>query len=212
MRLAIMPSPFALLFATLVGCSSSTEPERPIRVAVVNELDMELTLRAGTTVLGTLGGYDSVSVTLPAGVRSLVWESQKRKYSDESPMMDDLTGATVSVSATTSLVTITNVVNGVRYFTPETSIGLSDTLSFEIARAGSTMCLGNAVGPTLVLGGFRFGINWGYYRLTEDTQLRYYRGSRCREGAAPYRFWSFSALSTAAIGSGRVYLWADVLP
>lgn len=196
-----------IVVASNVGCSSSTEPNRPIRVSVVNELDMELTLRAGTTVLGTIGGFDSVSVTLPAGVRSLEWQSQKRRYSDGSPVPDDLTGATINVSASTDLVTITNLVNGVTYFTPETYIVFSDTASFEVARGGSTLCIGWAVGPS-----FLFGPRWGYYRLTEGTELRYYRGSRCRAGAAPYRFWSFSLLSTAAIGSGIVSLTADVLP
>lgn len=197
----------ASLLAGVIGCSSSTEPERPITVAVVNELDVDVTIRAGSTFLGTLEGFDSVSVTLPAGVRTLEWQNGKRKFSNGTPMPDELSGATVSVSASTGIVRISNIVNGVPYFTPETFIVFADTVSFELARGGTTTCLGFAWGPS-----FLFGPSWGYYRLVEGTELRYYRGRTCRAGAAPYVFWGFNALSTARIGSGRISLTADRLP
>jgi hypothetical protein len=166
-----------------------------------------VTLRSGSTTFGSLPAYEFDEVELARGVRTLEWQNNRRRFSDGSTKPDELTGASVSVTNTTGTVRITNVVGGVAYFSPYVRIQFPDTIAFEIARGTSTTCLGRAWGDHTF-----FGVSFGYFRLDPGTELRYYRG-RCGAGAAPYRVWDFTTISTnTEIGSGLVYLNANTLP
>lgn len=201
--------------ATLSACSnkeSATEPEEPpatvVTASFVNRLDLAVSLSAGGTVYGTLNSGASTVLTLPPRTSSVTWTSTKRKFGDGSPMTDELTSASVSLSTNLNTIDITNVVSGVTYFTPYIFKTFADTVAFEVARGTSTICLGWVTGTT-----FLVGWKWGYYSLTPDTQLRYYRGTSCRAGAAAYRFWSAQVITDRlTVGSGLVSLTADVLP
>lgn len=204
----------ALSVLSLLACGGPTEPkarEEPaptvVTVTVYNRLDLPVSLSAGGTVYGTLGAGASNALTLPPRTSSLTWANSKRRYGDGTPITDDLSSITVSIAANQNVIDVTNVADGVTYFTPSITKAFSDTIALEVARGTSTICLGYVWGQPL------FGVRWGYYALTSDTQLRYYKGSTCKAGAEAYRFWNATAISSGlTIGSGVVNLRADVLP
>jgi len=195
--------------AVLVSCDkSSTEPEpKVVTVTVYNRLDIPVSIASGGTVYGTLESRGSTVLTLPPQSVALSWTNTKRRYSNGSTISDDLGTVSVSLAANENIVDITNVANGMTYFTPNITKSFPDTIALEVARGGSTICLGYVFGQPL------FGFTFGYYALAGDTQLRYYRGSSCRNGSVPYRFWNTTTITNnISIGSGYVSLNADVLP
>ncbi len=210
------PSAFtvALTFlGVLVGCggkeAAPVAPEPPAPVVTItayNRLDLPVSLSAGGTLYGNLNANAGTSLTLPPRTTSLTWTNGKRRYGDGSPVPDDLNSTAVSLAQVQSTVEITNVANGVTYFTPVITQAFADTIAIEVFSLGSSTCLGWQWGASL------FGIAWGYYVLAPDTELRYYRGRNCVSGAR-YRFWGPSALAGGiAVGSGRINLRADQLP
>ncbi|MBU6366088.1 MAG: hypothetical protein KJT01_07745 [Gemmatimonadetes bacterium] len=204
----------ALAFlGVLVGCGGkeappvAPEPPAPVvTITAYNRLDVPVSLSAGGTLYGNLNANASTVLTLPPRTTSLTWTNGKRRYGDGSPVPDDLNATAVSLAQNQNTIDITNVANGVTYFTPVITQAFPDTIAIEVLSRGTSTCLGWQWGTSL------FGSAWGYYVLAPDTELRYYRGRNCVNGAR-YRFWGSSALAgSIAVGSGRINLRADQLP
>lgn len=179
----------------------------PLVVTVTNRLDVAVAVSAGGTPLGSLVPQESRAFTLPPAATAVTWTNTKRTRVDGAAIADELDAVTVPVGPSGSAVEITNVVGGATYFSPVIFQQFPDTVAIEVARGSATACLGWQFGRALL------GMKWGYHVLTPDLQLRYYRGTACRAGAAPFGSWSAVTIgSRLTPGTGLVTLTADVLP
>jgi hypothetical protein len=204
-----------VIFLGLAGCGSkdTPSPTQPqptptptvITATLVNRLDVPVVITSGSTTYGSLNTGQPIAITLPPGTKTVSWTSAKRNLSNGSVMQDDLNGATLSLSTNLNTIDISNVVDGVTYFTPSIQKEIADTISIELVTDGTPRCIGWQSGPSF--SSFR----WGYYRFESSTILRYYKGTRCGVGSS--RGWNNSSLLTSlTIVSGLTFLRADVVP
>ena len=188
----------ALIAAGLAACSAggdkATAPPRPKTVRVLNYLYLPVTLTAGGVSYGTLGagnglGPKQVNLTIPGSVSSFSYAVQPMRYTDGSPVPNDLTGETISLpNADSVALGITNEVNGQPFFIAMISNQTGLALTVGVAQGGVVQCVGalsTARGP--------FEATWlGYYRLTSTTQVHLYNpGTQC---TGAYLYWDSSAL------------------
>lgn len=195
-----------LPWIALASCSGEgavTPPPTVVTVTVYNRLDLAISIAAGGTNYGTVAAGTSTVLTLPPGTQVLSWTSSKRRYSNGSPVPDDLSGATVSIAQNLSTIDVTNVVGGVPFFTPIVRSQVSDTASLQVVQPAASRCLGFQYGTSFL------GFAWGYYRLDPGTTMRVYRGPTC---TGAWRGWSFEILSRFEAATGRVSLTIDALP
>lgn len=200
------------LMAFLVACggdSPAAPPAAPpapvVTVTLLNRLDLPVTVSSGGTTYGNLASNQSTMLTLPPRTSNISWASTRRRFSDGSAIPDDLIGASLSIATNLNTIDITNVVDGVTYFSPSIRKEVADTIAVELTSSTGARCLGWQSGPV-----FSSAI-WGYYRFDSTTQLRYYRGTQC--GVGNFRGWNNATLlANLAIGSGLVTLRADLLP
>ena len=196
-----------LALTAVAACGSdSTAPETVVTVTVLNRLDLAVSLSAGGTNYGNVGSGQSTVLTLPPRTATLAWASAKRRFSDGSPVMDDLDGASLSIGQNLGTLDISNVVSGTAYFTPRTSLGFDlwqsgDTLSFEVVQPTARRCLGWQ--------SHLAAASWGYYRLDPGTTMRVYHSVNCTGNSA---YWSFATLSGFEVGSGKVGLSVTQAP
>ena len=203
----------SVLTLVLTGCGSkdTSSPTQPlptptvVTATLVNRLDVPVVITSGSTTYGSLNTGQPIAITLPPGTKTVSWTSAKRNLSNGTVMQDDLNGATLSLSANLNTIDISNVVDGVTYFTPSIQKVIADTISLELVTAGNPRCIGWQSGPS------NSSSRWGYYRFDSSTILRYYKGTQCGIGAT--RGWNNSILLTnLTIGSGLTLLRADVAP
>jgi len=168
----------------LSGCSGggSTEPkvvEPPpsvVTVTVSNSLYDNVLLSSGGTAYGSLTAGSSTVLTLPPRSTSISWTVVKRTFSNGTPYLYDMSGATLSLSQNLNTIDITNVVDGATYFQAYISSSNADSASFSVFRGGQQTCMVNTLGGGLFGG---TSVTLGYLRLDADTKLRIHRGFNC---------------------------------
>ena len=191
----------------LIGCGGGESPAAPapvVTVTIRNGLDVSTSITAKGTNYGTVTSSGSTTLTLPPGTTTVQWKSVKRTFSDGSAVADDLDGATLSVAQNLGVLDLTNVVDGVSYFSPRIFSNLADTISLQIVQPASSRCIGFQWGNVGL-----FGVAWGYYRLDPGTTMRVYRKTGCQ---GSWLSWTFDQLSNFQARSGTVSLRTDRLP
>lgn len=174
-----------------------------ITATVRNALDVDVTVSAGSALVGIIPGGASTAVAFPPGTTQVAWRSRKRQFSNGAPIPDDLEGGVAPLAADGGAVEVTNVVQGVAYVTPVVASPFADTLAIEVAQGETRRCIG------LQFGASAEGLAWGYYRHDASMAMRVYRGTRCQGSALT---WTAAQLGAFAPRTGRVVLLVDRLP
>ena len=179
----------------------AVRPFVPVTIGIENSLGVGVNVTANNISYGSVAadGFSSFSVPQNA---ALSWQSQKFRYSDGSPIQDDLNGGTLALG-TASTGQITNIVGGTPYILPIISSAVADTVSFQVQRSSGSRCIGYSWGSSFT------GSPWGYYRLEPSMAIHVYRGSNCQGNS---RLWTYDVLTGYQPRSGRLYLRVDRLP
>ena len=196
----------ALLLASCSGGDGPTEPPPTVvTVTVLNGLRVPVSLTAASTAYGTVSSGGSTVLTLPPRTATLQWTAGSDQYGDGSPIPDDLTGESLSISQNLGTLDITNVVNGVPYIRPVIASDVPDTVSFAVAQPSlvTPKCIGFMYGTALI------GYPWGYHRLENGTTIRVHRGLGCQ---GPFLFWTYNQLLGFQARSGHIGLRVSSLP
>jgi hypothetical protein len=195
-----------LLLTALLACRGTTAPDTVVTVTIFNRLDLAVSVSAGGTNYGSVSSGQSTVLTLPPRTTTVTWASAKRRYADGSLVPDDLNGASLSIPQNLGTLDITNIVAGVPYFTPRTSLSFNlwqsgDTLSYEVVQPTGRRCVGWQSHVAAA--------SWGYYRLDAGTTFRVYAGASC---VGNWGYWTYEQLSTYTAGSGVVVLGVTQVP
>lgn len=200
----------ALLGMAACGGHDTTAPATPKTVDVLNYLNVPVTITVdgvsyGSVNGGTIGGPATVALVLSPSASRLAYAVGRRMYSDGSLIPSDLSGETIALTSTAATLGITNIVQGVPYFTFSVVNRSGGTIEICLARDGQTIDLGNiGYSATSIVAFF-----YGYYTLTPTTELREYVAGGC---TGAYLVWNNATLAGYAANSGSISLVANQAP
>ena len=183
----------------------STTPGQPYETFVVNSIDLDVAITLDGVDKGVLRSGAIQPLELGPGDHKLHYSALK-----SSRMYDGVygkTGASDPISETVTIhqddpsVGIDNIVGNDTYFEVEVANGAIPVTPVDVAYfgAGQRRCLGTA----------EFGYSWfGYFKLTADAEIRYYRGHTACTGS--YKSVDHNRLSHFENGArGDVLVYVD---
>lgn len=186
--------------AALTACFESTAPTAPARtIRVSNAFATPVALGIdGTQRIGYVAPGDSQAFAVPATAAVLQYALQPVSAPDGSDAPADAISGTIQLAAGDQRVVIDKRSVGAIFY-----VGLSNATGAAIDLAtvanGAVRCLG-----TLAAGA---KLQYGYFRLTPTTELRYYRGNTGCTGSS-YVEWSTAVICTLLTNTGALLLRA----
>jgi hypothetical protein len=199
---------FAIATIALASCgkhdSTAPVPQKDILVSFdLSAADIALVVGVDGTYYGTIVTSEPTEFHIPGDAKSITYQITKSPLFQVSDITSDIIGATATADVSGSRYTINNVFGGVTYVNPFIQNNSGATAYVGIFRGGTLTC----IAPMTV--GALFGQNFGFWRLTADTELRAYQSLGC---TGSYHAWTNVQLSQFTPDFGLVNLTLTTIP
>lgn len=191
----------------LAGCSKS--PAAPTNLTSIHiafdlsAVDAAAILSIDGDMYGTVATNTPITLQIPANAQSFSYKITNSPIGVIQDVQPDIIAATATAAVTPSATyTINNVIGTTTYFAPVIANNLGAPAYVGIYRSGALTCLAPLVTAEA-------GKDFGYWRLTSDTELRAYQSLSC---TGPYHTWNAAQLSAYNTNTGVISLSLTSIP
>ncbi len=195
----------AVLFGASCG-HSATGPATTKAILItlqLNALQAAASITIDGITFGTIGTTNTVTMQVPLTAKTLTYLISNSPISPPQDIQPDMLGTSANVAIIGSTYSINNIINNITYVDP-TIINLTGATAYVgIFRNGAVTCLA----PLLI--GSTTGKDFGYWKLSSDTEFRAYSTVGC---TGPYHSYGFAQLSAFTPNSGTVTFNLSSIP
>jgi hypothetical protein len=184
------------------GPTQATNQESVLVTFDLSVADAAAILSVDGFTYGTVSTNQPISLQVPAGSKSLTYVITNSPLGTIQDVQPDIIAASGTVAVVSSGITINNVISGTTYFAPIVTNNLGAVAYVGIFRSGSLTCLAPLLNGAV-------GTDFGYWRLSADTELRAYQSLGC---SGTYHAWNSTQLSAFAANSGLISLSLAAIP